>query len=623
MATSFNGSLGTTTNYSSVSELIAQWPTAAQNQGIQLSGIAFDGFETNYTNPAPISNLTLATNDSKSGLSYGAPAGIGVYGSYSGWFTDATKNRAEINYDPNTNLSQTLKVKWADNKDITSATIDLSGLFPKSSSTTVDDQGNEVGLLKLFNNGAEVSASNFTITRLSAPATPKPLGVSSDGVTFTGDRTDGNFTFQIQANSTSVAFDELRFSAKAYDSLTNASFKSDSSDYLVRSIQYQGIDVTPTPTPPTGTTPTPTPTPTSPSIFQFAQPNYTVAEGGVATINVTRTGGTAAASINYQTLDGSASSTGSAPDYNSATGVLSFAAGQTTASFTVTALTDLNVESSPESVNLVLFGGNVGSSPSILTISDVPPTGTTPTPTPTPATSTATQFVFSAATFTTPESSGFATVTVNRIGPTTAAGTISYSTLDGSALSTGGTAADYASTAGVLTFGPGVTSTTFNIFVNADTVPEMTESVNLYLNNGPVGTPSTARLDIIDGSSSASGNVFQYSASDYGSIATQGGSTTVTVTRSSGLGAASIDYIILAGTPAGTGPAPVYGNDYLLNPGGPTGGTLSFANGQLSQTFTIQDNPFTTNNGIVRLGLANPTAGYSFGSTAATSITLI
>jgi len=278
----------------------------------------------------------------------------------------------------------------------------------------------------------------------------------------------------------------------------------------------------------------------------------------------------------------------------------------------------LNVES-PETVNLVLFGGNVGSSPSILTISDVPPTGTTPTPTPTPATST--QFVFSAATFTTPESSGFATVTVNRIGPSTAAGTISYSTLDGSALSTG-SAVDYASTAGVLTFGPGVTSTTFNIFVNADTVPEMTESVNLYLNNGPVGTPSTARLDIIDGSSSASGNVFQYSASNYGTIATQGGGTTVTVTRSSGLGAASIDYIILAGTP-GAGPAPVYGTDYLLNPGGPTGGTLSFANGQLSQTFTIQDNPFTTNNGIVRLGLANPTAGYSFGSTAATSITLI
>ena len=85
--------------------------------------------------------------------------------------------------------------------------------------------------------------------------------------------------------------------------------------------------------------------PTSTSLFQFAQPNYTVAEGGVATINVTRTGGTEAASINYQTLDGSASSAGTAADYTSAAGLLNFAAGQTTASFTVTALSDLNVES--------------------------------------------------------------------------------------------------------------------------------------------------------------------------------------------------------------------------------------------------------------------------------------
>jgi hypothetical protein len=79
MATPINGSLGQTNNYSSINELITQWPTAAQNQGIQLSGIAFDGVETNYTNPTVISNLTLATNDNpKSGLSYGAAAGIGV-----------------------------------------------------------------------------------------------------------------------------------------------------------------------------------------------------------------------------------------------------------------------------------------------------------------------------------------------------------------------------------------------------------------------------------------------------------------------------------------------------------------------------------------------------------------
>ena len=105
-----------------------------------------------------------------------------------------------------------------------------------------------------------------------------------------------------------------------------------------------------------------------------------MAEGGVATINVTRTGGTEAASINYQTLDGSASSAGTAADYTTAAGVLNFGAGQTSASFTVTALSDSILES-PETVSLVLLGGNVGSNPSFLTINDVVSTTVAPTPT--------------------------------------------------------------------------------------------------------------------------------------------------------------------------------------------------------------------------------------------------
>src|SRR4028118_804269 len=305
MATLFTGSLGQTNNYSSITELITQWPTAAQNQGIELSGIAFDGVETNYTDATVISNLTFATNDNpKSGLSYGYIAGIGVPGSYSGWFTDVNKIRAEINHDPNTNQSQVLKVKWADNQDITSATIDISALLPKSSST-VDDQGNEAGLLQLFKDGAPVSASNFTVTRLNAPIPQTPIVVSSNGVTFICDPMPAQFTFQIVGDSlTGATFDELRFSAIAYDSPTAAylatTFKDDSSDYLVRNIQYQGISNV---------------APTLPSLFEFARPNYTVAEGSAVTINVTRTGGTAAASINYQSVDGSATSGGTAGEY--------------------------------------------------------------------------------------------------------------------------------------------------------------------------------------------------------------------------------------------------------------------------------------------------------------------
>jgi len=112
----------------------------------------------------------------------------------------------------------------------------------------------------------------------------------------------------------------------------------------------------------------PPPLDTSPSTFNFAQPTYTVAEGSTVTINVTRTGGLAAASINYQTLNGSANSP---EDYTGVVGTLNFPAGQSTASFSVTTLNDTTAES-PETVVLVLGGGNVGGPPSILTITDGP-----------------------------------------------------------------------------------------------------------------------------------------------------------------------------------------------------------------------------------------------------------
>ena len=478
MATSFNGSLGQPNNYSSINELITKWPTAAQNQGIQLSGIAFDGGVTNYLDPTVISNLTFATNQPQSFLSYGSAAGIGVPSSYSGWFTDVTKNRAEINHDPNTNQSQVLKVKWADNQDITSATIGLSALLPKTTSIAEGEQGNEVGVLQLFKDGAPVSASNFTITRLNAPTVgEKPIAVFSNAVNFIGDRIDGNFTFQIVGNPlTGVTFDELRFSAQSYDSPTAAyvatSFKSDGSDYLVRNIEYQGISA-------------PTPTPTPASLFQFEQTNYTVNEGGVATINVTRTGGTAAASINYATVDGTASSAGSAPDYTTAAGVLNFAAGQTTASFTVTALSDLILES-PETVSLVLSGGNASTNPSILTINDVPP----PTPTP-PSPS---LFEFEQANYTVAEG-GVATINVIRTGGTGAA-SINYATVDGTA-SSAGTEADYTAAAGALNFAAGQTTASFTVTALSDLILESPETVSLVLSGGNVGS-NPSFLTILD-----------------------------------------------------------------------------------------------------------------------------
>ena len=559
MATPISGSLGQTNNYSSIPELITKWPTAAQNQGIQLSGIAFDGAVTNYLDPTVISNLTFATNAPQSFLSYASINGIGVPSSYNGWFTEVTKNRAEINHNPNTNQSQVLEVKWPANQDITSATIGISGLLPKTS-PGLGDQGNEVGVLQLYKDGAPVSASNFTITRLNPPITPKPITVSSNAVTFIGDRIDdGNFTFQIVGNPlTGVTFDELRFSAQSYDSPTveyaTSSFKSDGSDYLVRNIEYQGISNV---------------APTSPSLFQFQQANYTVPEGGVATINVIRTGGTGAASINYATVDATATSGGSAPDYTTATGALNFAAGQTTASFTVTALSDLILES-PETVSLVLSGGNASTNPSILTINDVPPT---PTPTP-PSPS---LFEFQQPNYTVAEG-GVATINVIRTGGTGAA-SINYATVDASATS-GGSAPDYNTATGALNFAAGQTTASFTVTALSDLILESPETVSLVLSGGNVGSnPSFLTINDVPPTPTptpTSPSLFQFQQQNY--TVAEGGVATINVTRTGGTGAASINYATLDGSASSAGTAADYTS---------AAGLLNFAAGQTTASFTV------------------------------------
>jgi hypothetical protein len=370
--------------------------------------------------------------------------------------------------------------------------------------------------------------------------------------------------------------------------------------------------------PPTGTTVTPTPTPTSPSLFQFQQPNYTVAEGSPATINVIRTGGTGAATISYATFDGSATSGGTAGDYTSVTGVLNFAAGQTTSSFTVPTLSDLNVEP-PETVNLVLFGGNV-SNPSILTINDVVSTGTmvTPTPTPTPGTTTpptpvANTYFFGAANYSVPEGSA-ASITINRSGNLSVPGTITFSTGGGSAQSTG-TAADYSSVFLTVNFVAGQTSAQVSVPTLTDSLIENTETVGLFLSGGSVASPSLAVLRIIDTTPVPPAKFFYSPVRD---PILEGGTGVVTINRTGGNPAvsASVDYLILPGSEL------INPTDYnIISPSGgsSSGGTVSFGPGQTSVSLTIQNNSLLKT-GDVTFGFAG---GNFLGDPAFASITLI
>ncbi len=88
------------------------------------------------------------------------------------------------------------------------------------------------------------------------------------------------------------------------------------------------------------------------STFQFSAGSYTVGEGdGSALITVTRTGSTTdAASVGYATADGTASQTNK---YITAVGTLSFAAGQTSRTFSVLIVNNVLTEGN-QALNLLL-----------------------------------------------------------------------------------------------------------------------------------------------------------------------------------------------------------------------------------------------------------------------------
>lgn len=103
----------------------------------------------------------------------------------------------------------------------------------------------------------------------------------------------------------------------------------------------------------------------------------------------------------------------------------------------------------------------------------------------------------------------------------------------------------------------------------------------------------------------------QFSSATY-SVVESGGQATITVTRSSGAGAASINYTASNGTA-------VKPNDY-----NEAYGTLNFAAGQLSRTFTVPiiNDTLDENDETIRLALNTP-VGATLGTPGAATLTII
>ena len=217
---------------------------------------------------------------------------------------------------------------------------------------------------------------------------------------------------------------------------------------------------------------------------QFSSATYTVSEAtATASITVQRTGATTpVVSVPYSTSDGTALASF---DYTGTSGVLTFASGQTSKTFTVPILNDSLAEGG-QTLNLTLGTPTgawlVSPSTAALTITDNDTGGT---------------LAFASSNFSVSENGGSATITVLRTGGTGGGVTVQYATSNGTGLA--GT--DYDTRSGTLTFSAGETSKTFTVPVHVNG-GSASKSVNLTLSNpspgSALGVPATAMLWIVD-----------------------------------------------------------------------------------------------------------------------------
>ncbi len=301
--------------------------------------------------------------------------------------------------------------------------------------------------------------------------------------------------------------------------------------------------------------------------LRFSSATYGVSEGaGTATLTVTRPpNGAGAVTVGWTVANGTGAH---GTDYaGPQSGVLSFAAGQTSASFQITVLENL-LANAPKTVLAQLGtptgGATLGAPASAtLTINDNEPT-----------------VRFSTAAYTVGESSTGASVMVQRQGPTSTQVDVTLESTAAGTAESGGCPAggDYTAVSALVRFLPGETGKSVPITLCPDSQADGTETIALVLKNpagATLGSPNTATVTITENDVAGT---LQFAAAATSASEAQG-EVTVLVTRTGGSASAvTVDWVI--DVDGGTADL---GVDYT----GPTGGTLTFALNETSRTLTI------------------------------------
>lgn len=194
----------------------------------------------------------------------------------------------------------------------------------------------------------------------------------------------------------------------------------------------------------------------------------------------------------------------------------------------------------------------------------------------------------------------------------TAAITVDFSTANGTAVS----GSDYTAITGSLTFNPGQTEKLVTVPILSDNIHEPNETFAVNLSNLQSDIEAIFQdsqgLGTIQNDDVAATGQLQFSQADF-SVWENAGIGTITVSRVGGSsGFATVDYATSDGTATS-------GSDYTA-----TSGTLAFADGEISKTFTIAitNDSVTENDETINLTLNNVIGGAALGSPNTTVLTI-
>ena len=335
----------------------------------------------------------------------------------------------------------------------------------------------------------------------------------------------------------------------------------------------------------------------------FAAATYSISQSaGSITVTAVRTGASSSPlSIAYATSDASAAA---GTDYSAASGTLNWDTGDMAPKTIKVTIDSTHLFTGNKSFNVglseVSTGGALGS-PSTAAVTIVGGESQSNTGT----------LALSSASYSVSQSTGSATISVQRSGGSSGAASVDYATSDGTAA-----AGDYTAASGTLTWLDGDSSPkTFNVPISSATPFSGSKNFSVALSmasGSTLGSPATATVTIT-GSTQPSAGTIALSSTTY--AVTQGtAAVNIMVSRSGGsAGAVGVAYATSNGTASS-------GSDYTASTG-----TLSWADGDTTpKSFTVAISNATAFSGTKTFGvtLSAPSGGSVLGSPATATVTI-